>query len=146
MADLLQSETPKFITADLCPPNSPDLNPVHYRLWDNIQDCVYHTSVRDMTDLKKRLTDTWNGLSQSIVDHAGDEWRKGPSLGPAWKKRGDILNICCNNWTWSHLVMQLNLFHFRLWNNTPNVLSLHVSLCTWLISQGSVATVSSRGE
>ena len=30
----------------------------------------------DVTDLKPRLTDTWNGLSQSIVDDADDECRK----------------------------------------------------------------------
>ena len=32
--------------------------------------------VRDVTDLKPCLTDTWNGLSQSIVDDAVDEWGK----------------------------------------------------------------------
>ena len=31
---------------------------------------------RDLTELKQRLTDTWNGPSQSIVDDAVDEWRK----------------------------------------------------------------------
>jgi len=62
-------------------------------------------------------------------------------LGPALRKREDILNICYNNWTWTHLVVQSNLC-FRLCNNRPNLLSLYVSLCTWLISQGSVATVS----
>ena len=41
-----------------------------------MQDCVYQTPVRDVTDLKQRLTDTWNGLSQSIADDADDEWRK----------------------------------------------------------------------
>ena len=41
-----------------------------------MQDCVYQTPVQDVTDLKQRLTDTWNGLSQSIVDDAVDEWRK----------------------------------------------------------------------
>ena len=42
------------------------------------QDCVYQTPDRDVdvTDLKQRLTDTCNGLSQSIVDDADDEWRK----------------------------------------------------------------------
>jgi len=30
---LLQQKTPDFISADLCMPNSPDLNPVDYRIW-----------------------------------------------------------------------------------------------------------------
>ena len=41
-----------------------------------MQDRVYQTPVQDVTDLKQRLTDTWNGLLQSIVDDAVDEWRK----------------------------------------------------------------------
>ena len=41
-----------------------------------MQDCVYQTAVREVTDLKQRLTDTWNGLSQSIVDNAVDKWQK----------------------------------------------------------------------
>ena len=31
--ELLQRKTPKFISSDLWPPNSPDLNPVDYRIW-----------------------------------------------------------------------------------------------------------------
>jgi len=53
--------------------NSFDLNPVDYRIWDVMQDCVYQMPVWDVADLKQRLTDTWNGLSQSIVDDAVDE-------------------------------------------------------------------------
>ena len=41
-----------------------------------MQECVYQTSVRDVTDLKQCLTDTRNRLSQSTVDDAVNEWRK----------------------------------------------------------------------
>ena len=51
-----------------------------------MQDCVYQTPVRDVSDLKQRLTDTWNGLSQSIVDDAVDEWRK--RIRPCMKEKG----------------------------------------------------------
>ena len=54
-------------------PNSPDLKPVSYRISGVMQDCVYQTPVRDVTDLKQRLTDTWNGLSQIIADDGGIE-------------------------------------------------------------------------
>jgi len=40
-----------------------------------MQDCVYQTLVRDVTDLKQRLTDTHSGLSLSIVDDTVDEWQ-----------------------------------------------------------------------
>ena len=73
--ELLQRETPKFIPPDLWPPNSPDLNPVDYRIWDVMQDRVYQTPVREVADLRQRLIDTWNNFSQTIVDDAVVEWR-----------------------------------------------------------------------
>ena len=41
----------------------------------------------DVTDLKQHLTDTWNGLSQSIVDDAVEEWRKRLRAGVKEKGR-----------------------------------------------------------
>ena len=38
---LLQRETPDFIDPDLWPPNSPDLNPVDYKIWGVMQQRVY---------------------------------------------------------------------------------------------------------
>jgi len=38
---LLQRETFAFISPDLWPPNSPDLNPVDYKIWGVMQDRVY---------------------------------------------------------------------------------------------------------
>jgi len=58
------------------PPNSPDLSPVDYRIRGMTQDRIYQTPVRDVTDLRQRLIDTWNSLSQSIVGDAVEEWRK----------------------------------------------------------------------
>jgi len=74
--ELLQRETPKFIAPGLWPPNSPNLNHITIEYEVFMQDRVYQTPVQDLTDLKQCWTDTWNGLSQSIVDDAVDEWRK----------------------------------------------------------------------
>jgi len=38
---LLQRETPDFIGPDLWLPNSPDLNPVDYKIWGVMQQRVY---------------------------------------------------------------------------------------------------------
>ena len=38
---LLQQKTPDFIGPDLWPPNSPDLNPVDYKIWGVMQQRVY---------------------------------------------------------------------------------------------------------
>ena len=60
-----------------------------------IQDCIYQTPVRDVTDLKQHLTDTWNELQHSIVDNAVDEWQK--RLVVCVKEKEDISYICYNN-------------------------------------------------
>ena len=59
---------------DLWPPNSPDLNPVDYRIWGLMQQRLYKTRVRDTVDLKKRLVDTWASILQCVVDEAVDQW------------------------------------------------------------------------
>jgi len=44
-----------------------------------MQARVYQTPVRDVTDLRQRLIDTWHSFSQSIVDDghdAVDKWWK----------------------------------------------------------------------
>jgi len=41
-----------------------------------MQERVYKTAVRDTSDLKQRLTDTWANVSQNIIDEDVDQWRK----------------------------------------------------------------------
>jgi len=59
---------------DLWPLNSPDLNPVDYRIWGLMQQRLYKTPVRDTIDLKKRLVHTWASIPQGVVDEAVDQW------------------------------------------------------------------------
>lgn len=84
--DLLSHETPDFISPDLWPPNSPDLNPLDYRIWGLMQERVYREPVRDIEQLKQRLVETWSGIKQSVMDHAIDEWRG--RLGACIKAKG----------------------------------------------------------
>jgi hypothetical protein len=72
----LEESTPAFIPPDLWPPNSPDLNPVDYRIWGIMQQRVYATRMHSVDELKQRLMDVWHGMQQSIIDSAIDEWRK----------------------------------------------------------------------
>ena len=72
---LLRRETAELIGPELWPANSPDLNPVDYRIWGLIQERVYQTSIRDIDDLKQRLISVWSELKQSVVDKAIDQWR-----------------------------------------------------------------------
>ena len=50
---LLQWETPAFISPDLWPPNSPDLNPVDYKIWGVMEDRVYQKQVKDVNELRE---------------------------------------------------------------------------------------------
>ena len=72
---LLKRETPDFITPLLWPPNSPDLNPVDYKVWSVLQERVYQTRIRDVSHLKERLVEEWDKFDQSIVDRAVKQWR-----------------------------------------------------------------------
>ena len=72
---LLCWETPDFISPDLWPPNSPDLNPVDYEIWAVMQRRVYKTKIHTIDELKQRLIEVWCNLEQSIVDMAIELWR-----------------------------------------------------------------------
>jgi len=75
--EVLHRETPDFISPDLWPINSPDLNPVDYKIWAVMhQRGVYQRKIHTIDELKHRLIEVWCGLEQSTVDMAVDQWRK----------------------------------------------------------------------
>jgi len=76
LIQLLQQETPDFIGPDLWPPNSPDLNPVDYKIWGVMQQRVYKYRVSNVNELKQRLVEVWHDLQQNVIDSAVSEWRK----------------------------------------------------------------------
>ena len=67
----LQQATPAFITPDQWPPNSPDLNPVDYKIWSIVQQRVYQSRVHNVSELKH----VWHDMEQSVIDSVIDEWR-----------------------------------------------------------------------
>jgi hypothetical protein len=73
---LLERETPNFIPPMLWPPNSPDLNPVDYRIWSVLQERVYQGRVTDVQQLKQRIQEEWEKLDHSIIVKAIQQWRK----------------------------------------------------------------------
>lgn len=73
---LLQREVPAFISPDVWPPNSPDLNPVDYKIWSVMQHRVYRKKIQDVEDLRGRLIEVWAGLEQTIIDGAIEQWRR----------------------------------------------------------------------
>ena len=59
IVELLQRETAYFISLKLWPPNSPDLNPVDYKIWGIMQQRVYEMQIHNVDELKRRLVDVW---------------------------------------------------------------------------------------
>jgi len=55
---------------DLWPPNSPDLNPIDYKIWViiiKIQQRVQSTKVHGVKDLMQRLIDAWAAVEDSVI-------------------------------------------------------------------------------
>src|SRR5277367_4925466 len=57
--EMLRLNTPAFISPTLWPPNSPDLNPVDYKIWGVLQERVYKSGIHDVDPLKERLVEEW---------------------------------------------------------------------------------------
>jgi hypothetical protein len=83
---LLSRETPDFISPQLWPPNSPDLNPVDYQIWSVLEERVYHTRIRDTDHLKARLNEEWQLFNHVIIDRAIKQWR--PRLRSCVREQG----------------------------------------------------------
>ena len=50
--EYLRQAKPEFISPDLWPPNSPDLNPVDYKIRGCVQERVYQKPMCDVDQLK----------------------------------------------------------------------------------------------
>jgi len=70
MIKLLKHETPEFIYPDLWPPNSPDLNPADYKLWQVMQQRVYQTTFKDVNELKSGLV--WSRTLFTLLSTTGE--------------------------------------------------------------------------
>ena len=73
--ELLTMETPEFIPPTLWPPNSPDLNPVDYKVWSVMQEKVYKQLIKDIDELRARVLTAWDEMDQCIIDAAIRQWR-----------------------------------------------------------------------
>ena len=74
--EMLRQNTPEFIPPTLWPPNSPDLNPVDYKIWGVLLERVYKTRIRDAANLKERLIEEWTKFDQIIIDGSINQWQK----------------------------------------------------------------------
>jgi len=80
---------------DLWPPNSPDLNPVDYKIWDIIQQRVQSTKVQGVKDIMmQHLIDAWAGVEASVIqDVIHHRCRR---LHNCIQQQEDVININCD--------------------------------------------------
>ena len=82
-----------LLLPDLWPANSPDLNPVDYRIWSVVQQWVYQSWVHDSDELKQCVQQVWRYVDQSITDNA---LTSGASVFVhVCRRMADICSICC---------------------------------------------------
>ena len=94
----LQRNNVAFTEPDVCPPNSPDLNPVNYAVGGGaLQQLVYqHRSFTSVAELKQAIINTWQELSarSRLLTEA---LTNGVVALSAWYIRmGAISNTCLN--------------------------------------------------
>ena len=88
---LLEQATPAFIRTNLWPVNSPDLNPVDYRIWSVVQQRVYKSRMHNTDELKQCVQQVWRDVDQNIIDNAIDEWH----MRLRACVQADTSSICC---------------------------------------------------
>jgi len=71
--EFLCPETSHFIETEQWPPNSPDLNPIDYKICAPIQQCICTKDPESQST--EAATDAWHGFQQHVIDAAIDEWR-----------------------------------------------------------------------
>ena len=61
---------PKLLPPDMWPPNSPDLSPLDYGLWEILEEKVWSHGVRAITveGLKARIVQCWDEITQETID------------------------------------------------------------------------------
>ena len=64
--EVLCRETPDFISPDLWPLNSPDLNPVDYEICAVMQRRVYQRKIHTINELKHRLIEVGAALNSRL--------------------------------------------------------------------------------
>jgi len=72
---MLQRGLPDFISLEMWPPNSPDLNPVDYSIYSILQKRVYRSWIHDVKELKKCLLREWRLLDHTVITAVIAQWR-----------------------------------------------------------------------
>ena len=65
---------PSFIDKDHWPPNSPDLNPLDYSIWDELVNAINWNKVKSKTTLIQQLKSSVKKIRESVVFESCASW------------------------------------------------------------------------
>ena len=71
---LLQNKVPELLQPKDWPPNSPDLNPIDYGIWENLLERVYQHKIKDIQHLKNLIIEKWSQMPQEQINRAIDQF------------------------------------------------------------------------
>jgi hypothetical protein len=73
----LEEHVPILLPPEMWPPNSPDLNPLDYGLWEILERMVWSHGVRATTidGLKARIVQCWEEISQETINNTIGSFR-----------------------------------------------------------------------
>ena len=92
----LAENTPQFISKDDWPPNSPDLNPLDYSVWNALSEKVYDRQVKfgSPAELRETIKEKWEEVSVELIRGSIRQWKsrllavvraEGGPIVHAWK-------------------------------------------------------------
>ena len=76
--EYLDKNVLEYIQPSSCSPNGPELNPVDYFTWSKLESNVFSKKIVDLEQLKERIVECWEELSQVETDKAVDSFRVYP--------------------------------------------------------------------
>lgn len=73
----LRQHCPEIIPPNEWPPNSPDLNPVDYAIWGNLEAAVHkNRNLNSMDDLQEEIVRCWENFDQNTINGAINQWKR----------------------------------------------------------------------
>ena len=71
----LKENIPNFWSKDIWPPNSPDLNPLDFSVWANVESQACKKPHKNVQDLRSSVAKVWNNMSAHYIRRTCSRFR-----------------------------------------------------------------------
>uniref|UniRef100_A0A0N5BMS3 DUF659 domain-containing protein n=1 Tax=Strongyloides papillosus TaxID=174720 RepID=A0A0N5BMS3_STREA len=72
----LETKIGSFLTKDLWPTNSPNLNPLDFSVWGFMEEQLRSRNIKNLVTLRRELTKIWNNLDVNYLRRTIDSIKK----------------------------------------------------------------------